>query len=454
MKLTVFQSDKGDCLLLRGADDRLMLVDGGMRGSYDKHVAPALGELQEAGEHLDVIYVSHIDQDHIGGVLKLMDDEFKWRVSDFNKTVKNKTPKPPPGKRPPVVKAIWHNAFTDQVKKNAGEIETMLAASAAVLSGSDNELVRALAGEQGDLATSVAEAIRLTRRVSPAQLGIKLNPPAKGKLMMVRAKGAKPFSLGGMKISIIGPFRQELIDLRDEWNAWLENKKTQMQLKELQRQGDEDDSMFSTREIGQIIGPKVRQAEALSSSLDLANANKEVELGDRNIVTVPNLASLMLFVQEKTRTLLLTGDGHTDDVTLGLKHIKKLKEGGGLHVNVLKVPHHASEHNVTRAFCREVTADDYLFCGRKGGRDQNPDIRVIQAFAESRLSADAEKRSPNKQAGDKFKFWFSGSVANTEGDDKTYMRKVEKEVNAIAAKSKGKMEVFFLGTDSSFDLPV
>lgn len=449
MKLRVFQSDKGDCLLLRGADDRLMLVDGGMRGSYNEHVAPALGELRKKGEQLDVVYVSHIDQDHIAGVLKLMDDEFKWRVQDFNESVKNKTPKPPEFLRPPVVKAIWHNAFHEQVKDNEGEIESMLAASAAILSGSSKELVRALASEQGELSTSVAEAIKLTRRVGPAQLGIKLNPPAKGKLMMVRAAGAKPFSLGGMKFSIIGPFRKELNDLKDDWNKWLEEKKEQ--LKGVQKQADEDDSMFSAREIGRIIGPKVRQADALGSSLSLSAATGE--LGDRGEVTVPNLASLMLFVEEKGRTLLLTGDGHTDDITLGLKHVRKLKEGGGLHVNVLKVPHHASEHNVRPSFCRDVTADDYLFCGRKAGRDKNPDIRVIRAFAESRLSDDPKVRSPNKQAGGKFKFWFSGSVANSEGDDNAYMRKVESEVKTIAAKSKGKMSFFFLD-DHSFDLSV
>lgn len=453
MKLRVFQSDKGDCLLLRGADDRLMLIDGGMRGSYVKHVAPALGKLRDDGEQLDVVYVSHIDQDHIAGVLKLMDDEFEWRVYDFAVKVKNQDKNPPKVPRPPVVKAIWHNAFRDQVKDNEGDIEQMLAASAAILAGASDELVRALAAEQGELATSVAEAIKLTRRVGAEQLGIKVNPPAKGKLMLVRSAAAKPFSLGGMKISVIGPFQRELNELRKEWNEWLEDKKSQLQLSELRRQADEDDTAFAAREVGQIIGPKVRQADALAASLALSDPKKEVELGDRGLVTAPNLASLMLFVQEKKKTLILTGDGHTDDVTLGLERTGKLKKNGGLHVNVLKVPHHASEHNVRPSFCRAVTADHYLFCGRKAGRDKNPDIRVIRAFAESRLSQDDSVRSPNKQAGGNFKFWFSGSVANSEGDDREYMKKVESEVKKIAAKSGGRMDYFFL-KDSFFDLDV
>ena len=47
MKITVFQSDKGDSLLLTGDDGRVLLADGGMRGSYADHVAPTLGEMAD-----------------------------------------------------------------------------------------------------------------------------------------------------------------------------------------------------------------------------------------------------------------------------------------------------------------------------------------------------------------------------------------------------------------------
>ena len=56
MKLTVFQSEKGDCLLLTSEDGtRRVLVDGGMRPSYQEFVAPVLGALHEAGKlHRDI----------------------------------------------------------------------------------------------------------------------------------------------------------------------------------------------------------------------------------------------------------------------------------------------------------------------------------------------------------------------------------------------------------------
>lgn len=443
MELRVFQSDKGDCLLLKGADGRLMLIDGGMARAYSEHVAPALGQLKK----IDVVYVSHIDQDHISGVLQMMDDEVEWRIHDFQVSTGNTHKKAPDVPRPPKVKAIWHNAFHQQLTKNTGEIEEMLAASASILSGSDLKPVKELASEQGELVASISEAIRLTQRVSPKQLGITVNAPAKGRLML-RRPDAKPIKLGGMKISIIGPAAADLAQLRKEWNKWLKENKTQ--LKSLQKRARKDESTFSAKEIDEIMLPKLWQAEELSSLLPLAET-KKFKLGDRKKVTTPNLASLMLFVEEKGKTLLLTGDGHHEDITAGLEAIKKLKGAKGLHVNVLKVQHHASEHNTDELFCRRVTADHYVFCGN--GEHENPDLRVLQAIADSRMGT-AAQRSPNPQVGNKFKFWFNSSEkATIKAEAKAHMKKVKKLVSKLAAQSGGQMSFFFL-KDSSFDLQV
>lgn len=450
MKLTVFQSDKGDCLLLAGADGRLMLVDGGMSASYSQHVAPALGQLRDNGEVIDVVYVSHIDQDHISGILQMMNDEVAWRIHDFAQANGNTHKKPPQARRPPDVKAIWHNAFHEQLKDNKGEIEDMLAASAAILSGSENKSVKELASEQAELVLSIAEAIQLSRRVSPDQLGIKLNPPAKGKLLLVRDSPGSTIKVGGMSFSIIGPFSSDLANLRKEWNEWLKNNKDR--LKSIQKRAEDEASKFSAREIDEIMLPKLRQAEELSSLLPLAAKPTKKKLGQRKKVTVPNLASLMLFVKEKGKTLLLTGDGHHEDVVKGLKHINKLKDNGGLHVDVLKVQHHGSEHNLDESFCRAVTADHYLFCGN--GEHANPDLEVVEAIAASRLSSDPAVRSPNKQAGDPFKFWFNSSAKATEKDEpKAHMGAVESRVSKLAKGSSGRMSFFFL-KGSSFDLQI
>lgn len=448
MKLTVFQSDKGDCLLLTGADGRKILADGGMRASYTRHVAPALGKLRDEGVAIDVVYVSHTDQDHISGVLQMMNDEVAWRIYEYAQANGNPHQNPPTAVRPPEVKAIWHNAFHEVQKKNAGAIEEMLAASAAILSGATNASVREQAVTQGELATSIAEAIQLSRRIGGEQLGIPLNAPAKGKLMMVRDSPASAIKVGGMRLSIIGPFAVDLRIYRKKWNEWLAANKERV--KSIQKRADEDASRFGAREIADIMLPKLAEAEELSRLRLPELTTAQFKLGQREEVTEANLASLMFFVKEGAQTLLLTGDGHHLDIIKGLQHIKKLNGAGGLHVNVLKVQHHGSEHNLDEKFCRTVTADHYVFCGN--GEHENPDLRVIKAIADSRLSSDPAVRSGNQQAGDPFKFWFNSSEQATEQDEaKAHMRKVESLVRKSAKGSGGQMAFFFL-KGSSFEL--
>lgn len=371
MKLTVFQSDKGDCLLLKGLDGRNVLVDGGMRAAYSKHVASALGQMRMQGEVLDVVYLSHIDQDHIAGVLQLMDDEVAWRIHEYQIAHNNPKHKPPKTPRPPVVHEIWHNAFKEQLPKVDEDIEEMLAASAAILSGSDIESLKELAAAQNELVTSVEEAIKLTRRVGADQLGIRLNAPAKGKLMMARGGNADGVALGDMKFYIIGPFPKELTKLQECWKKWL--KENEDKLAKIKARAEKEESQFSSN-IESPLHWKTAQAAMLSEGLSLAKSKKSFKLGERDLVTPPNLASLMFFVEEQGKTLLLTGDGHCTDILQGLEQTQRVAKGAGIHVDVLKVQHHGSEHNLDEAFCKRVTADHYIFCGN--GKHQNPDLRA------------------------------------------------------------------------------
>jgi glyoxylase-like metal-dependent hydrolase (beta-lactamase superfamily II) len=65
--------EDGDCLLLEYGNDaftRRVLIDGGRAGTYPL-IKPTLARL---GGDLDVLVVTHVDQDHILGVLALLED--------------------------------------------------------------------------------------------------------------------------------------------------------------------------------------------------------------------------------------------------------------------------------------------------------------------------------------------------------------------------------------------
>lgn len=460
MKLTVFQSDKGDCLLVStngGTDSFNMLVDGGMSDSYRRHVAPTLHEMRERQEKLDLVYVSHIDQDHISGVLQLFDDMMRWRVYDFQKKSMADKAKAPEALRPPEVEAIWHNSFHEQVGENSEAIEDMLAASAAILSGADAASTLQMAAEHQDLVTSKAEAIQLSRRVGPKQLKIPLNEPFNHELMCIKQDMPAQIELGDLKVRIIGPFTEDLDKLRVEWNEWL--AKSQKQIKSIQRKAREDEKSLlgadaaQLRDLAGAQADELREMLASSTAGIEANANGTKRLGRRKLVTTPNLASLMLFVEEAGKTLLLTGDGHSADILRGLEHHGLLDQNDGqnLHVDVLKVQHHGSEHNIDEEFCRRITANHYVFCGN--GEHENPDLDVVKAILNSRLGNNAAALSPNAQVNDKFTFWFNSSESETTKEKaQAHMRELQQLVETKI--TDGRFEAKFLEGESFHTIEV
>jgi beta-lactamase superfamily II metal-dependent hydrolase len=419
MRLTAFQSDKGDCLLLTDtARTKHILVDGGMSVSYNAHVAAAMGKLGVAKKALDLVYISHIDQDHIGGVLKMLDDEAAWRVHEFQKKSKNKKSKPPAVPRPPKVREMWHNAFHEQLKKNAGPIEDALAAVAPILAGSDLAEIRDAALRQSELITSIGEAIQVSRRISPKQLNIPLNPRSDGKLMMLR-KNQKPIKMGGLTITIIGPTSAHLEELQDEWNTWLRSTKGKAQLKKIQDAARRDEERLGASEFNSLMASLRLQAESF---------------GDPDEVTTPNLASLTLLIEDSSASLLLTGDARGDQIVDGLKKAGRLN-GETFEVDVLKVPHHGSENNIDSDFVETVIARDYVFCGN--GSSGNPNVDVIGMMFRRRLAASQKP----------FRFWFNSSKAVSAKPK--HMAKVEALVKKLAKTGKGRFTFEFLTKGST-----
>jgi beta-lactamase superfamily II metal-dependent hydrolase len=431
MKIRVYQSGKGDCLLLtsESAKPVRILVDGGLREPFLEHVAPDLAKLKAP---LDVVYVSHIDDDHIAGVLQFMDDLIDWRVYDYQKKAKNPKAKLPPNPRPPGAKKLWQNSFHELLKDNSGPIDEMLGASTSILAASTLSIAPPLREMHAELALSKAQALKLARRVGPDQLGIAVNPEVKHKLLLLRGD-APVYKVGTIKFHLLGPTQKNLRELRDEWDEWI--RESQDQIKKIQRQAKIDEDRLGT-DVERLLRPLTMNADVFAK-MQLEFAKK---LGDRNKVTLPNLASLMFLAIEGKQRVLLTGDGHSNDVVKGLKTHGVLDTNGQYHVAVMKVPHHGSEHNITPEFCRDITADTYVFCGN--GAHSNPELDVLKTIAEKR-----QKALPTRP----FKFWFNCDPADKHNDYQAHMKKVQLEVQKLKTASKGLLKAEFV-KGSFFDL--
>jgi len=412
MRIQVFHVGDGDCLLLSCPQtdsaghvvDRHILVDGGRKTQFREYARDTIYQHEE----IDVVYVSHIDDDHISGVVALMEDVVTWRVHD-RKKAQGRSSRTPSFPRPPKIGEVWHNALFELVGDDLEpQIPGALSAWAGVLTGSADADQRDLATSLDNLATGERSSMELSRRISPAQLDIKTNRP-RNKLMKVG--NARHRLVGPFMIEEIGPTEEALDDLREKWRTWLINNRDAV-LKLQAKMIDDEDRLAASSITGSA--PQI-----------------VASLGDGSI-TAPNLASLMLLVKERSsgKRILLTGDGSSEDVLSGLDFHNRLDGQGQIHVDVLKVQHHGATANVTEDFVARVTADDYIFCGN--GAHHNPEVEVLSALALARLgTAGAAPVGPLKP----FKFWFtsrhdSPDLSATRVD---HMTEVEELVATIKA---------------------
>lgn len=386
MKIEIFPSGSGDCLLITSADGgKRILADAGLPEAYDAHIAKPLSKLRAQGKPIDVAYVSHIDRDHIGGILRMFDDEVKWRAFE-HVSQRNSRLRAPTVPRPPEVSEIWHNAFLEDVAATEEvDLGSALATAAQALAGRNAALadpsIAADVAAVEMLALSVGDAIEVNWRISPEQLRIPLNPQFGGKLMTARRQAIQ---VGSFAVTVLGPTAKQLSELRTEWIEWL--RKRQAQLEKLRRRHQRDEDLLASG----------------ASPADLAAHSRELAGAIEKDVTPPNLASLVLLVEEGGKRVLLTGDAGVRTLIEYLESAKLLGDDDVLEVEVLKVPHHGAKNSYSEEFARRVRAEHYVFCG--DGEHHNPEPDVVRGYIEA-------VRAAPLSGGRRTTFWFNWSLA-------------------------------------------
>lgn len=90
MKLHVGQAVYGDCLILESNTARnstALLINGGPYQTFEKHLKSTLQELPITHK-LDLVVLSHIDNDHIIGLLDLLEEIKDQRENERRELVK------------------------------------------------------------------------------------------------------------------------------------------------------------------------------------------------------------------------------------------------------------------------------------------------------------------------------------------------------------------------------
>jgi beta-lactamase superfamily II metal-dependent hydrolase len=316
LKLHLVQADHGDCLILehgKSSSPRYILIDGGPSNVYKTHLRGKLREIKAGGGKLDLAILSHVDDDHIVGLLDLMTELRQQRKAGVAETI--------------AIEALWHNTFSQNVGRDIGDRFKMLM--------QDSIIPRGLMTVSNRAAKSIGQGDELTQNAYA--LNIPINPKFEPERLVCVDNAPTSIHYGNLKLQIVGPTVKNLRALRTKWLAWLKEQEKRL---------------------------RVRSPAAAARAAVAADES------------IPNLSSIMVFAKTGRKTLLLTGDGRGDDLLEGLDQAKLLDPNERLHVNVLKLPHHGSQRNVTPKFLEKVTADQYVICAN--GKNGNPDWNTLE----------------------------------------------------------------------------
>jgi hypothetical protein len=248
-RIELLPASNGDCIWIEygPARDktRTVLIDGGTANSSDA----LLDRIKARGEgHVfELIVVTHVDEDHIGGVIEAVARaDLNFRCEDF-----------------------WFNSF-----------DHLLEASGA------------LGGAEGDeLTTLLQRAVEAgTLRWNNAFRGNAIYVPSSGNLPTVTL-------VGGAKITLLSPSPAKAKSMRDKWSEATENGKRRLGVRGI--------AMLdaANRALGKVPVP------VLSARSNLATAAEHQDKGVRD-PSEANGSSIAFLFEYDGKTVLFGADAH------------------------------------------------------------------------------------------------------------------------------------------------
>ena len=202
LKLHIIQAEFGDCFLLEygsHTNPKYILIDGGPDSIYDNHLKAQLQEIRSNGGKLDLAILSHIDGDHIIGLLDFFAELREQRANKTTPTIE--------------VDALWHNNFRNTVGNQENiekQLKTMITKSPKVrntLALTNNKILSINQGNQ--------------LRIAATTLGIPINPKTPNNLICLDDQ-PELIIMDNLSLQIVGPTKQNLERLKKKWIQWLE----------------------------------------------------------------------------------------------------------------------------------------------------------------------------------------------------------------------------------------
>ncbi|WP_429216918.1 ComEC/Rec2 family competence protein [Aeromonas veronii] len=285
-KISALPASYGDCLWIEyGTEDApfVILVDAGP--SEPKALKSRLKQLATQGRFLELVVVTHVDRDHIGGILNLLENDF-YGVK---------------------VRDLWFNGFRHLPSPDALE---------------------AFGEKQGEQLTKLILEKKIAWNAVLDNAGFMVTPEQCPEFEL----------LGGAKITLLSPDAEQLKNLRANWVKVCGEADLYADIPaQAMYFGKGDMEAFGAENLN------IPTLAGLPFSEDTSEANG---------------SSIAFIIEYDGKRVLLGADAYPSRI---LKSLEKIAGNPSFSFDLVKVPHHGSENNVSKEFIEALDCRRYLF---------------------------------------------------------------------------------------------
>ena len=330
LKIRMQKADNGDCISIE-TQSEFVLIDGGTAQSFSNWKASVIGK-----DKIDSLIVTHIDNDHVNGIIKLLLHDDCPNIEQF-----------------------YFNG-AEQLFGQLGNTDKGDRRSEAKLQALSVE--SSTVGNKEEIGCSEGSSLSYLL----AKKNLNCNAIVHGKALYREI--CKSFYVGTIKFSVIGPAQAALQDLKSEWEDKLNERRIKPKI--ISKSYYEAFEKYTKNLQGTVknIVPITSSEEACIESL--SNVNFE----DDN--SLPNKSSLTFLIESNGKRLLYLSDCDTKMVTSWLDHLSLQT----IKVDAVKISHHGSKNNTSLELLKRIDCNKYLI-STNGKSHGHPDLEALARIA-------------------------------------------------------------------------
>lgn len=346
----MYPAQNGDAFLL-STNKTNILIDGGYARTFNTYIQKDLEELATREASLDLAIVTHIDADHIGGVIRFL-------ALNGHSTTKNIIS----------INDVWHNSLRSltSVKKEAG------------LSHQELEVIDAINKRGHPKELKPTSGFNEISARQGSTLAALLN---EGEYVWNESDGTQSICTDSVRekrfkdgfIKVLAPSKERLENLVSLWKRDLRRLGIIGSIGSSQAIDDAFELNFEHKTDSKTTHEQLISAGRTKSLADVYKPDNSATNGS-SIATVIELNGIRL---------LMLADAFAEDV---LRELRKMEAvGESMVFDAIKISHHGSNYNTSPELLNLVDAPRF-FISSDGSKHNHPDVELLRSIVDRQAS--------------------------------------------------------------------